>query len=138
MRHLIGICLIVLAGCPAPREGSTEWVARHYTEALLESNTKEMQRYAAQGIQVAEAKRNPRAASLHVIKVCPKGQSEDGSRQNYVVLIGGKLDGTINGVDMVLVQEGSQWRVLDARLSVDERGAKNYLRNCQEDTRLAL
>ena len=126
----------LVVGCPAPKPGSLEFVARNYTEALLQSNTQEMQKYVASGQQVQPADRNPGAAALHVVKLCPQTESEGGNKQTVLVLIGGSLNGGINGVDMVLVKEGTQWRVLDARLSIDDRGIKNYLRNCQEDTRL--
>ena len=81
MRAWFASLLFFVMACPAPQKNSLEWVATHYTEALLVSNTTEMQRYAATGLKIQPAKRNPNAAALHVVKLCPKGQSADGSRQ---------------------------------------------------------
>jgi hypothetical protein len=136
MRSWLSAMLLLVMGCPAPRIGSLEWVARHYTEALLQSNTEEMQLYAATGLTIQPANRNPNAAALHVVKLCPQGQSTDGNTQNMIVLIGGKLDKGINGVDMVLVKEVGGWKISSAKLAADERGIKTFLRNCQEDTRM--
>ena len=136
MRALWVLLMLSIVGCPAPTPGSLEWVARHYSEALLQSNTQEMQKYAATGMTIQPADRNPGAAALHVVKLCPQGKNPDSAKRNLLVLIGGSLNGGINGIDMVLLKEGSQWRILDARLAIDDRGVKNYLRNCQEDTRL--
>jgi hypothetical protein len=128
--------LLVLVGCPAPRIGSLEWVARHYTESLLQSDTREIQKYAAEGLVIAPANRNPSAAMLHVVRLCPQGENADGTVQNMLVLIGGRLDRGINGIDMVLVKEDTGWKISSAKLASDERGTKTFLRNCQEDTRM--
>jgi hypothetical protein len=135
MRVFVALLLLSVIGCPAPAPGSLEWVARHYSEALLQNNTQEMQKHAATGLTIQPTNRNPGAAALHVVKLCPQGKNSDNNKKNLLVLIGGSLNGDINGIDMVLIKEGAQWRILYAKLSVDERGVKNYLRNCQEDTR---
>ena len=136
MRVFWVLLVLGLLGCPAPKPGSIEWVARHYTEALLQSNIQEMQKYAAAGMQIQPSDRNPRAAMLHVVKLCPQNQPSDTDKHRVLVLIGGSLNGGINGINVLLIKEGPQWRILEAQLSTDDRGIKNYLRNCQEDTRL--
>jgi hypothetical protein len=132
--RIMWICFVLgLFGCPAPKQGSLEWTARNYTEALLQSNTEEMQKYAATGMLIQPADRNPESAALHVVRLCPQSASADGSKQRLLVLIGGSLNDKINGIDVVLIKEGPQWRVSSAMLSIDDRGVKSYLRNCQED-----
>jgi hypothetical protein len=132
------VVVLAFLGCArvvAPQEGSMEWVVEHYAAALLLSDAETMGRYLAEGIRVQEAKRNPSAAALHVIRLCPQGGDE--TRQNVLVLIGGNINSLINGIDVVAVKEVTGWRIRDARLSVGPDGApRAYLRNCHVDPRL--
>jgi hypothetical protein len=123
-----------LLGCE-PKINSRDWVVDSYVKALLRSQTDTMQKLAASGIVIEPTPPNPNAQALHVIKLCKRGEYSD-QKSRYLALIGGGLNEVVNGVELVLVQEGEFWKVLDARLSVDEYGGPvAYLRNCQVDQR---
>lgn len=127
--------LLFLVSCrPPPREGTPEWLARKYSEALLQSNTEVMRRYVASGLQIRDAERNPYTASLHVIRLCPRSQSTE-ERKKYLVLFGGRLDGAVYGLEMELIKEEVGWRVRDTQLSRNSKDVPIlYLRNCGLDT----
>ncbi len=128
------LVILLCSACVAPREGSLAWVADRYGAALLQSDTETMRRYTALGVGVQDAQRNPNAASLHVIRICTQGLNEKQTRANVLLLIGGAINGIVQGIDMILVKEFSVWRVKDARLSVDSNGVPRvYLRNCALD-----
>lgn len=135
--RLFSLCVLFMgcASLAAPREGSVEWVVQHYAEALLLSDAEAMRKYLARGLEVEEAPRNPDAAAMHIIRLCPQGGSEE--RKSFIVLFGGRLENTVNGMDVVAIREEGSWRIRDARLSVGADGApRAYLRNCNIDPRL--
>src|SRR5262245_18774175 len=78
-----------------PAQGSMEQVVTTYTDALLVSDASTMQRYAASGIHVSDSAKNPAAAALHAVKICPQGGNAEGTRKLLLVLIGGDLAGLV-------------------------------------------
>jgi hypothetical protein len=131
MRHLLFVAL--LASCATPPPNTPERVAKKYASALLASDAATMQALVAAGVSVAPARRNPHAAALHVMRICPHDETPDGNRRNILVLVGGDLSYSALGIEMVQVRERGTWRVKDARLSTDPMGTPRlYLLNCYD------
>lgn len=141
MRRFWIFFLLLVLSCQrlvAYREGSMEWVVLTYSSALLQSDLATMRKYVARGVMVEDATRNPQTAALHVIRLCPQGGNEEGTRKLFVVLFGGRNDAIVHGLDVTVVREEQGWRIQNARLSVDSYGApRAFLRNCQIDMRLS-
>lgn len=131
---LIAFSTCIVMSCVLPRRASPEWIIKRYSIALLTSKTEFMRRYVATGLQVEEASRNPYVASLHVIRICYQIASKEGDKRNVLVLFGGRMDGLVYGIDMILIKEYVGWRVRRADLSKTATGKPMiYLRNCQVD-----
>ncbi len=115
-------------------QGTPEWLAEHYSQALLRSDKAFMQTYVATGKQIESAYRNPYTAAMHIIKLCPQSSNNPQKIRRFLVLFGGKLSGAVYGIDTELVAEDKGWRVKNAALAVSNTGKQlNYQRNCNLD-----
>ena len=137
MRKFLWVGVFAFLACvKAPQKGTQEWVSEQYSNALLQTNYDAMRTYAIPDTTPpnAPAALTPRLKGLHVIKQCPVKNNPEKTSYTTLILIAGKLDGSVYGVQVTTVKRDVAWLVESASFAVDAQGTpKRYLRNCGED-----
>jgi hypothetical protein len=127
-------CLVILnAAClTVPNKDiSCSWVAKTYAAAMLDGDKTTLFHYISSTSSIPDAERDPRLAALHVIRICDQWESPDKTEKNVLILFGGQLHAGVQGFDMVMIKEGTVWRVKRARPSKGSGGKPLfYDRDC--------
>src|SRR5262245_31083272 len=129
MRWLL-LCLPLVA-CALPRQGSSEWLAKSYSNAFLKSDEAALRQHAAEGAEIKDQEKNPHFAAMHVIRLCDTGGNAARTQQRFLVLVGTNNQAGVHGIDLVTVKEGEEWRVRNAKIATTPDGEhQSYRPDC--------
>jgi hypothetical protein len=122
-RVALPILLLTLACVPA--RGSSDWVARQYSEALLRADDVQMRQLLASDGVASALPRDQREGARHFVRLCPYGGDGD-ARREVLALVSGGLDKSAQGIRVVVVKEDAAWKVREAKLTRDSSGDPSW------------